>query len=169
MFYKSAILRWIKTMFKYSEQRQWYETYWFFDFHGVISKPDYRKKEKEVIYYPYAKETLQYITANRPDIVMILFTSSYPEEIKVYVDKMKQDNIIFKYINENPEISDAKGCFGCYDKKPYYNVLFDDKCSFSPEKDWKSIYKYFKKTKYRPDPKWSFKNIEKYHGKQITD
>ena len=82
LFYNSAILNWIKTMFKHSEQRQWYETYWFFDFHGVISKPDYRKEVKEVIYYPYAKETLQYITANRPDIVMVLFTSSYPEEIK---------------------------------------------------------------------------------------
>lgn len=163
MFYKSAILRWIKTMFRHAEQRQWYETYWLFDFHGVISKPDYRKEVKEVNYYPYAKETLQYITKNRPDIIMILFTSSYPDEIKIYVNKMKQDNIIFKYINENPDISDAKGCFGCYDKKPYYNVCMEDKAGFDPDIDWKLIYKYFKKTEYHPDPKWSFKTKEIYH------
>jgi len=151
-------------MFKHAKEHHWFETYWFLDLHGVISIPDYRKSVKEIVYYKYCKETLQFISKNRPDIIMILFTSSYPDEIKIYLDILEKDGIHFKYINENPEISDANGSFGCYDKKPYYNVLIDDKASFNPETDWKPIYEYFKKNKYKPDPKWSFKKIETYHN-----
>jgi hypothetical protein len=72
-------------------------------------------------------------------------------------------SIVKKYINENPEISDDKGAFGCYDKKPYYNVLLDDKASFNPETDWKPIYDYFVNSEYRPNPNWNLKTVEKYH------
>ena len=155
--YKPSLLKWIEKMFDHAEKRQWYETYWLFDVHGVISRPDYRKN---------VKETLQFITKNRPDIIMILFTSSYPDEIKVYMDTFAKDGIHFKYVNENPEISDAKGTFGCYDKKPYYNVLFEDKSGFDPEIDWKPIYEYFLNSEYKPDPSWSFKTVESYHKKE---
>ena len=162
-FYKPQTLSWIEKMFNRAKDKQWYETYWFFDLHGVISIPDYRKTIKEITYYQYAKETLKYITKHRPDVIMILFTSSYPDEIKTYIDIFENDGIHFKYINENPEIVDAKGCFGYYDKKPYYNVLIDDKAGFNPLRDWKPILKYFKKTDYTPFKKWSFKTKEKYH------
>jgi len=163
MIYKPQILSWIEKMFKHAEDHKWYETYWFFDLHGVISEPDFKKDARELVYYPYVKETLQYISKNRPDIIMILFTSSYPDEIKIYMETLKNDDINFKYVNENPEISDHKGSFGCYDKKPYYNVLVDDKCGFSPETDWQPIYEYFVNSEYKPDPSWSFKTIETYH------
>ena len=161
--YKPSLLIWIEKMFLHAKEHQWFETYWVIDCHGVISKPDYRKTIKKINYYKYAKETLQYITKNRPDIVLILFTSSYPDEIKIYCDTMEKDGICFKYVNENPEISDAKGCYGCYDKKLYYNVLADDKSGFDPEIDWKPIYDYFVNSDYRPDPSWSFKSHEPYH------
>lgn len=163
--YKPSLLKWIEKMFIHAEKKQWYETYWFFDLHGVISKPDYRKEVKEIIYYPYAKETLQFITKNRPDIIMILFTSSSPEELLVYTDILKKDGINFKYINENPEVTNAKGAFGYYDKKPYYNVLFEDKAGFEPLDDWKPILEYFTNSQYKPDPSWSFKSVETYHKK----
>jgi len=139
------------------------ETYWFIDLHGVISIPDYRKIVKEIEYYDYCKETLQFISKNRPDIIMVLFTSSYPDEIKFYLNILEKDNIHFKYVNENPEISEAKGSFGCYDTKKYYNVLIDDKCGFDPILDWKPIYDYFVNSDYKSDPKWSLKTIETYH------
>lgn len=161
--YKPQILNWIEKMFKHAKEKQWYKTYWFIDFHGVISKPDYTKKSKTIDYYPYVKKTLQYLSKNRKDVILILFTSSYPDEIKIYMDIFKKDGIFFKYVNENPEISDSKGSFGCYDKKPYYNVLIDDKCGFDPYSDWKPIYKYFKKSKYKPNPSWSTKTKEEYH------
>ena len=163
-FYKPSLLKWIKKMFLHAESKEWYETYFLFDLHGVISRPDYRKTIKEIDYYPYAKETLQYISINRPDVIMILFTSSYPDEIKKYMDTFEKDGIKFKYVNENPEISDATGCFGYYYQKPYYNVLFEDKSGFSSFEDWRYIYKYLKTTKYRPNSSWSKKNQETYHN-----
>lgn len=164
-FYKPSLLIWIKKMFKHAKKKQWYETYHCFDIHGVISKPDYRKygSEFEINYYPYAKETLQFLSKNRPDMILFLFTSSYQNEIDCYLKQFKKDGIKFKYVNENPEVSESKGSFGCYDKKPYFNTYFEDKSGFIPEKDWKPILKYFKKTKYRPDSSWKTKTIEKYH------
>ena len=161
--YEPSLLKWIKKMFLHAEERKWYETYWFIDVHGVISKPDYRKNVKEIEYYLYVKETLQYITKNRHDIIMILYTSSYPDEIEIYMKQFEKDEIFFKYVNENPEINESKGNFGCYDKKPYYNVLIDDKSSFDPEIDWQPIYEYFLNSDYKPNSSWNFKTIETYH------
>lgn len=164
-FYKPSLLIWMEKMFDHAYKKQWYETYHAFDFHGVISKPDYRKVDKEfkINYYPYAKETLQYITKHRPDMVLILHTSSYPEEIKHFMEQFKNDDIYFKYVCENPEISSAKGSFGFYDKKLYFNSYFDDKSGFRPDKDWKPIYNYFRNQKKLPNPKWSLKNKEEYN------
>lgn len=163
-FYEPGILTWIEKMFDYTKQREWYKTYWFIDVHGVISKPDYRKSSQTLQYYDYAMETLKMLT-EREDIILVLFTSSYPDEINFYTREFDKVGVVFDYINENPEISISNGCYGFYDKKPYFNVLMDDKAGFNPEKDWKYLYKYFKKTKYRPDPNWTFKKDEKYHAK----
>ena len=161
--YKPQILQWIEKMFSHAEEKEWYETYWSFDLHGTISIPDYRKSSKEITYYPYAKETLQLISETRTDIIMIVYSSSYPDELKVYMDTFKKDNINFKYINENPEVEDAKGSFGYYEKKFYFNVLLDDKCGFNPETDWEPLYRYFLETKYKPNKNWSMKYKEIYH------
>lgn len=147
------ILSWIKKMFAHAKEKNWYETYWAFDIHGTVSIPDYRKGIKkdlsdrsEIVYYPFAKETLQLFT-KRDDIIMIMFTSSYPPELEYYVKKFKKDGIEFKYINENPEVSDSKGAFGYYEKKMYFNVLFEDKAGFNPLTDWKHVYDYMLNTK----------------------
>lgn len=57
------IVDFIQKMFNHSFEKEWYETYWAFDLHGTIIKPTY--KGTEVIYYPYAKETLQVIRKRR--------------------------------------------------------------------------------------------------------
>jgi len=160
--HEPTIVSWIKKMFNYAKEREWYETYWAFDIHGTISKPDYRKSEKKLMYYPYAKETLQ-LMSKRKDVVMLLFTSSYPDEIKKYQEIFKKDNITFNYVNDNPEISDSNGSFGYYNDKPYFNVFLEDKAGFDPDRNWKFLYDYFKNTDYIPDPTWSMKYKEKYH------
>jgi len=150
------LVTWIEKMFKHSFDRKWYETYWAFDIHGVISVPTHRKNDGKVIFYPYAKETLQLVT-ERKDIVMIMSTSSYPSEIKKYNKIFKENNIHFKYINENPDISTAKGSFGHYKQKFYFNVMFEDKAGFDPLTEWKPIYnllKKYEKENYLPDPVW---------------
>ena len=160
--HKPTVLQWIEKMFSYAEKKEWFETYWAIDLHGTVSRPDYRKESKEIDYYPYAKETLQLMT-ERSDIKLIMFTSSYPDEIKKYYKQFRNDGIIFDFINENPEVSDAKGSFGYYDKKPYFNVLLEDKAGFNPGIVWEYLYNYFKNTEYRPNKEWSMKYNEKYH------
>ncbi len=166
LFYTPDIVKWIDKMFKHAKGREWFETYWLIDIHGVISKPDYHKPadSKTIDYYPLAKETLQ-LMSDRKDIIMILYTSSHPDEVKTYLKILESDGIHFKYVNENPEVSNSKGNFGYYYAKPYCNVLLDDKSGFDGEKHWYYVYKYFKKTKYRPNPNWSFKTDEAYHKK----
>ena len=153
------ITDWIDTMFKYSFKKEWYRTYWAFDVHGVILRPNYRKNHFQVDFYPWAKETLQLLT-KRKDIVMIMYTSSYPEEIEYYYKSFKENNIYFQYINDNPEIDSQKGNFGYYEKKFYFNVLFEDKAGFSSEIEWQRVYillKKYEKENYLPDPEWTTK------------
>jgi len=157
-----TILQWIKEMFKHAKKKEWFEVYFAIDIHGTVSKPDYRKESKKLLYYPYAKETLQ-LMSEREDIKLIMFTSSYPDEIKIYQETFEKDDIHFDFINENPDVSDAKGSFGYYYDKPYFNVLLEDKSGFKPDVVWKYLYDYFKNTEYRPNPIWSMKYKEDYH------
>jgi len=160
--YEPGITKWIQQMFTHAEQRQWYETYWAIDVHGTITIPDYRKVIKAVEYYPYAKETLQ-LMSNREDMILILTTSSYPEEVEIYNGQFIKDGILFKYINENPEISSDRGSFGYYINKYYFNVLIEDKAGFNPDRDWKFLYEYFSTTKFRPNKEWNMKFKGSYH------
>lgn len=150
---------WIDKMFHHAFEKEWYKTYWAFDIHGVILKPNYRKDHLHAEFYPYAKETLQ-LLSKRDDIVMILYTSSYSTEIEFYLKIFEENDIYFKYINENPDIDSTKGNFGFYEKKFYFNVLFEDKAGFDPDFDWYSIYhllKAYEITGYLPKKEWTTK------------
>jgi hypothetical protein len=110
-------------------------------------------------FYPYAKSALQLIS-NRPDIIMILWTCSYPNEIEKYVKFFKESNINFNHINENPGISSNMGNFGYYEQKFYFNVLFEDKSGFDPEIEWKEVYDlmlFYEQNNIMPNPKWTTK------------
>lgn len=160
--YEPTILKWIKKMFDHAEKKEWDMVYFTFDLHGTISRPDYRRTIKEVDYYPYAKETLQ-LLSERKDITTILWTSSYQHEIETYIEQLKKDNINFDFVGNNPDITSEKGAFGFYEKKHYFNALFEDKAGFSPERDWKFLYDFFLKQSYRPKSEWCRKYKEDYH------
>jgi hypothetical protein len=91
-----------------------------------------------------AKETLQLIS-NRKDIVMILYTCSHPHEIEQYLKFFTENGINFKYVNENLDVATDLNGYGNYDKKPYFNVVFEDKAGFDAEVEWAKIHRYFKK------------------------
>lgn len=155
----SSIVKWINKMFAHSFNKEWYETYWAFDVHGVILRPNNRKNSTYAEFYPFAKETLKMIS-DRPDIVMILSTSSYPSEIEYYYQIFVENGIQFKYINENPDIDSLKGNFGFYEKKFYFNAMFEDKAGFDPDTDWEEVYnllKYYESINYFPSKAWSTK------------
>ena len=149
----------IQRTFKVSFEKEWYETYWAFDVHGTILKPTYNLNEDEMEFYPFAKEALQEI-AKRSDIIMILWTCSYPHEIQKYVEFFGKNGIHFHHVNENPGISSNMGNFGFYEQKFYFNVLFEDKAGFDPMREWKEVYDlmvHYRKEKILPNPDWTTK------------
>ena len=124
--------------FEYKVKRNWDKTYWFFDIHATILRPNYTYGNTPKEFYPYAKETLQFLS-KLPDIEMIIYTCSHSHEIDEYIKLFKENDINFKYVNENPEVITQKEGYGCYDKKPYMNVLFEDKAGFDAEVEWKEV------------------------------
>ena len=135
-----SIVRSIKiNHYEHMVNRNWDKTYWVFDIHGTILKPNYEYGNIPKEFYPFAKETLQKIS-KMEDVVMILYTCSHPHENEQYIEYFKENDIHFDYINENPEIPTNLEGYGNYDKKPYMNVLFEDKAGFDGDNDWEDVF-----------------------------
>jgi hypothetical protein len=130
--YKTALLR------------KWDKTYWAFDIHETIIIPNYKADHIPKTFYPNAKKVLQQIS-KRKDITMMLYTCSHPHEIEEYQKYFAENDIIFTYVNENPEVVTGKSTdYGNYDKKPYFNVLFENKAGFDAMQDWFIVEKLLK-------------------------
>lgn len=135
------ITRAIENCFRLAKEKNWKNTYWAFDIHGTILKPTYRPGEISSEFYPYAKEVLQLLAADKK-IVKILYTCSYPHEIEQYRKYFTEHGIHFDYVNSNADVVD--GGYGYYQHKFYFNVLMDDKAGFDGETDWGKIYDLLK-------------------------
>ena len=133
------IIRAIANSFIHARRRNWAKTYWAFDIHGTMIRPNYKTNEISTEFYPYAVEVMQALS-KRTDIVRILYTCSYPHEIVQYMELFKAHGIHFDYVNSNPEVTD--GGYGYYKDKFYFNVLFEDKAGFDGETDWVEVKKW---------------------------
>lgn len=132
----TGVTKAIKKFYDDKVKRGWSKGFFFFDIHGTILKPNYSFGNTPTEFYPYAKEALQFISTLHTDIVMCIYTCSHPNEIEEYLKLFGENNIRFTWVNENPEVPTDVNGYGCYDKKPYMNVLFEDKAGFSGEEDW---------------------------------
>lgn len=132
----------VKNSMKIMSERGWDKVYYFVDLHSTVIKPNYEVGNIPTEFYPYAKEVLQFLSI-RKDISLIMFTCSHPEEIEQYLEFFEANDIHFDYVNENPEVKTNIEGYGCYDKKPYMNVLMDDKAGFDPETEWYDMMVYF--------------------------
>lgn len=139
------IVRSIENCFRKAQEKKWSKTYWAFDIHGTILKPNYKKDEISTEFHPHAREVLQALS-DREDIVRILYTCSYRHETEQYIAYFKANAIRFDYINANPEIE--AGAYGFYDDKFYFNVLLDDKAGFDGNTDWLTIKETIQKFKH---------------------
>jgi hypothetical protein len=168
-----SIINSIKTNhFEMMETRKWEFTYWGFDIHSTIVKPNYELGNIPTEFYPFALETLK-IISERPDIKMMIYTCSHPHEQQEYLEFFKSKGILFNFLNRNPEVVAKDGGYGYYEDKPYFNVLFEDKAGFDAQTEWESLY-YYLTDKYS-DSKVNTRNeklFEKYgldhinhHGK----
>lgn len=131
---KPSIVQAIETCFEVAARRKWERTYWAFDIHGTMVEPNYKKDDIPTKFYPGAMEVLQMIS-KRSDIGTILYTCSHPHEVVNYMKFFKENDINFDFIHDNTEVV-TDGSYGYYDKKPYFNVLFEDKAGFDPMNDW---------------------------------
>jgi hypothetical protein len=132
------IIKAIQTCLQNTREKGWDKTYWAFDIHGTIIRPNYMTNEIALEFYPFAMEAMQLISKHE-DIVKILYTCSYPHEIVQYKEHFERNAIHFHYVNENPEINN--GAYGYYENKFYFNVLLEDKAGFDPMNDWERILK----------------------------
>lgn len=128
----------IDNAFKKAIKKNWDCIYWLVDVHETIVKPNYSKEEIPKDFYPGAKEVLQFLS-QRDDIVLILYTCSWPEEIEKYLDFFQENGIHFKHANRNPDVKTIPNGYGHYENKPYADVLLDDKAGFDYESDWRIV------------------------------
>lgn len=127
----------IKTILKaweHQKEKNWPHTYWLVDIHDTILYPKYGGISD--VYYPFAKEALQLASA-MPDIKLIIWSCSKPEDLRKYEEFFANDQINFDYTNANPDALVYP--FGDFTIKPYCNCMFDDKAGFTPN-EWENIY-----------------------------
>jgi hypothetical protein len=127
------ITRAIKNCMMNVHGKHWEKVYWAFDIHGTILKPTFQRGVLSTEFYPHAEEAMRFITGQK-DVVCILYTCSYPQEIEEYLKFFAARGIHFDYVNENPDV--CAGAYGHYERKFYFNVLFEDKAGFDPMSDW---------------------------------
>jgi hypothetical protein len=126
----------IQNCLRNAKAKAWEKTYWAFDVHGTILYPTFKAGVVSTEFYPHAKEVMQ-LLSKRSDVVMVLYTCSYPHEIEHYIEHFRKHDIHFHYVNENPDV--CAGAYGHYERKFYFNVLFEDKAGFDPLTDWKEV------------------------------
>ena len=121
---------------KLKEEKNWDFIYIAIDLHGTII-PEREANEENFEMFPYAKKVLQQLT-KKDYVKLILFTGSTKDYIERFLEKIKEDQIVFDYINENPEALMTTRESFCSESKLYFNVLLDDRAGFEP-KDWEYL------------------------------
>lgn len=130
----------IKRTYELMPSRKWEKIYILLDVHGVIIPGSWHNQVEYKFISNECKEVLQWMS-KREDIEMILWTSSYLEEISNIVSWLKSHYITIDFANENPECFNTK--YADFSKKPYFNIVVDDKSGFVPETDWLLVAREF--------------------------
>jgi hypothetical protein len=143
---EQMIIRAIEKCLETASLKGWSKTFWAFDIHGTILKPTFQHGANSTEFYPFAKETMQLLTKQK-DITLIMFTCSYPKQIAAYIQFFIGHDIVFDYVNENPET--LSGPYGHYEEKFYFNILFEDKAGFDPCTEWEPVYNFLLKKRFR--------------------
>lgn len=112
---------------------KWPRLFIAIDLHDVVIPGTYTRYNEDRKFFPGAKECLEWMT-KRKDICMILYTSSYPDSIKDILGWLKDNGIVFDYINENPECQSNDLCN--FSTKMYFDILLEDKAGFDGTYDW---------------------------------
>ncbi len=117
----------IKKAYEQFEAREWNKIYIALDIHGTVADSDYHNTSKEL--YKTCIEPLQ-IISKLPEVTIILFSCAYEKDYGSYFELFNKNGIDVRYFNNNPEVDNTPT--GCFDRKFYYNIIFEDKAGFEP-------------------------------------
>lgn len=120
----------------YSDKRirRWEKIFWCIDVHDVILEGKYDLHNAGAAYMPNAINVLRMLSSRKSDTSLILWTSGHTEPTKNVLAGLKNEGVVFDYVNENPECPNDKLCD--FSKKFYMNILLDDKAGFEGKSDW---------------------------------
>ena len=121
---------------KRMKERDYKRLYWAVDLHGTIIEGKFSKWNEGREFYPDCKEVLN-VLHNRPDMCLILWTSSQKDSTEDMLKWFKEHGIHFDYVNENPEM--PVGHFCDFTRKFAFDILLDDKAGFLGHTDWTLI------------------------------
>jgi hypothetical protein len=124
----------LKKTFEDYAKKGWDRIFVLLDVHGTII-PSGTHESFEFI-NPECKEVLQWMS-RRPEFRLIFWTSSYDAETLALRAWLFKNDVLIDYVNANPEAKDTSRA--CFDKKPYYNLVIDDRAGFEPETDWAAL------------------------------
>jgi hypothetical protein len=116
--------------------RGWEYVYILVDLHGVIIPPGCHNHDNLQFVSAYAEESLQYLS-NQKDVKLILWTSSFKDEVDKVLQWLEKRNIYFDFVNENP--MEKNNEYADFSKKFYTNIILDDKSGFETD-DWFVIW-----------------------------
>lgn len=122
-----------------AKEKNWDKMYMLLDIHGTVMKPNWNGLSTE--FYPLVLDALKAI-ADHGMFKIIIWTCSKEEDRIAYKNLLESHGIPIFAVNENPDLDHVLD-WGDYSKKPYCNVLLDDKAGFDPENEWFHILKFF--------------------------
>lgn len=132
-----SLTKHIENVFKvYKPKRGWNTIYWLVDVHGCIIPGSWHKANDFRFINEWCPLVLRWIS-EQPDQRLILWTSSHTTEAASIIEWLAEVGIHVDYFNHNPEEKDTE--YADFSRKPYFNILIDDKAGFDPHTDWQNI------------------------------
>lgn len=120
-----------------ASKKGWDKVFVLIDVHETIMKSDYTNDSTIFQYYPDAIECLQLMSVN-PFYNLILWTSTSDDRANEYKNAFqKEGHIVFDQFNENKEVANTD--YADFSKKPYFNIIIDDKAGFDATTDWTEL------------------------------
>lgn len=135
-FEHDSLITKLFTEFEKARKRNWDKFYVFVDLHDTVLAPSYTGDDISRNFHEGAIACLQKLSS-RPDMILVLFTSSKEDHIEQYQKMFGELGIQFQYVNENPEQGNT--FYADFSKKPYMSLLLDDKAGFNPKTHWQLL------------------------------
>jgi hypothetical protein len=132
----------IERAFKQAKEKKYPFVFWLVDLHDVIIEGKYNRMNEGREFFPDAALVLRWIT-RRKDQRLILWSSSHKDALDDIVKWLRLNHIEVDYVNENPEVANSNLCD--FSKKPYFQILLDDKAGFEGATDWTLIKEELKR------------------------